>query len=91
MAHPMTRVLRNSKFLFLGLFAVACAGIWTYQFTYAMPKARCENSGGWFYGPKRLCGMPIELERITGRPNPELLPDGTPAPPPPAAPAAPKT
>jgi hypothetical protein len=73
----MKHLLRNSKIMFLGLFAVACVGIWTYQFVYALPKARCERDGGWFYGPDRLCGVPIEIRHITGRPNPTVLPDGT--------------
>lgn len=78
----MNAALTRLKYTFLALFAVACAGVWAYQLLYARPEARCEASGRWWSSEERVCGTPVRLSRLTGRPD-------RPRPPEPPAPARP--
>jgi len=63
------RWINRVKIIMLVVFAVGCAVAWGYQFLYAWPKARCEGSGRWWYGPERACGTPIDITTFTGRPR----------------------
>jgi len=74
------RLINQTKIVFLVLFAIACAGIWAYQVMYAWPAKRCAAQGRWWLAEKRVCGVPVLISDITGRPT------KTPAKPP-AAPA----
>ena len=63
----MRLTINRLKFIFLGLFAVACAGIWIYQIFWAWPEERCERNGAWWHGATRTCAQPIYIPDITGR------------------------
>lgn len=73
------RLINQAKLVFLGLFAVACAGIWTYQIMYVWPSKRCEAAGRWWLAEKRVCGVPVEISTITGRHPPVKVTAPTPA------------
>ena len=64
--------------MFLALFAVGCVGVWAYQVLYAIPKARCEQSGRWWASQYRICGTPVRLSHFTGRPDARPAPAGAP-------------
>ena len=53
------------------LFAIGCVGVFTYQFMWVAPAERCERAGRWWLDEMRVCGIPIEISKITGRPNPD--------------------
>ncbi len=65
----MNAVMTRLKYTFLALFALSCVGVWAYQVLYANPEARCEGSGGWWSSEQRICGVPVRLSRLTGRPD----------------------
>ena len=56
------------KLLFLALFGVSCALLWAFQVFYVWPRDRCEGHGGWWEPESRICGAPVLLSTITGRP-----------------------
>jgi hypothetical protein len=64
----MNRTIGHVQLLFLGIFAVAVAGIWAYQGLYASPAKACETSGNWWDNASRTCGHVIYLPDVTHRP-----------------------
>lgn len=63
----MRLTLNRLKYIFLGLFALACAGLWAHQIFWVIPEKRCEAAGGWWDGRERVCGQPLYIPDITGR------------------------
>jgi len=66
----MTSSIPRLKLFFLGLFAITCAAIWAFQAFYVWPRDRCEAKGAWWDPQARICATPIQISKITGRPNP---------------------
>lgn len=65
----MNRTIDRLKLVFLGIFAVGCAGIWAYQIFFVLPAKRCEAQGQWWDNATRVCARPIYIPDITGRPE----------------------
>lgn len=63
----MRLTLNRVKLIFVGLFALACIGIWIHQVYWVWPRERCEARGGWWDDAERICGQPIYIPDITGR------------------------
>ena len=63
----MNRFIDRLKLLFLGIFAVSCVAVWTYQLMYARPQALCEARGRWWDWHERTCAQPIPLYMFTHR------------------------
>jgi hypothetical protein len=63
MGSTITRI----KLAFVGVFFVACAGVWAYQVLYVWPRDKCESGGGWFDPRSRQCGRVIYIPDVTGR------------------------
>ena len=74
----MDRVITRTKYIFLAVFALVCAGLWTYQVMYTIPEANCERSGRWWSDQWRACATPVRLSRFTHRPDRTPAPPGTP-------------
>ncbi len=64
----MNRTLNRIKLAFLVVFAIGCVAIWAYQIFYVWPRDRCLAYGGWWDPATRICGTPIFLPKLTGRP-----------------------
>ncbi|HRD47392.1 MAG TPA: hypothetical protein PLF78_13015, partial [Caulobacter sp.] len=64
----MNSTIDRLKLIFLGIFALGCAGVWAYQILWAMPAKRCEANGQWWDGERRICAQPLMISSITGRP-----------------------
>lgn len=65
----MNRTINRLKLVFLGLFALGCAGVWAYQLLWVIPGKRCEESGAWWDNQNRVCATPLAISSLTGRPN----------------------
>jgi len=65
----MNPTINRLKLIFLGLFALGCAGVWAYQILWVWPAQRCEDSGAWWDREHRVCATPIAITDITGRPK----------------------
>ena len=63
----MNVTINRLKIIFLGLFVVACAGVWVHQIFWAIPHKRCDQAGAWWDGRTRTCAQPIYIPDITGR------------------------
>lgn len=63
----MNRTIDRLKLVFLGVFAVACVGVWAYQAYYVWPAERCEAARSWWDPETRTCARPIYIPDITGR------------------------
>ena len=63
----MRLTINRLKYIFLGLFAIACAGIWAHQVFWVWPEERCVERGGWWDNSERVCAQPIYIPNITGR------------------------
>jgi hypothetical protein len=63
----MNRTVTRIKLIFVGVFLVACVGVWTYQAVYVWPRDKCEKGGGWFDPGSRQCGRVVYIPDITGR------------------------
>jgi hypothetical protein len=70
----MPRLQFQVKIFFLALFAVICAGLWTYQLMYVKPARECEESGKWWYKPARQCTQPVKISDLTGAHMDEPMP-----------------
>jgi hypothetical protein len=66
----MSRYIGAATVFCMFLFVLGCVGVFTYQFVWVAPAERCEKAGRWWLDERRLCGIPIEISKITGRPNP---------------------
>jgi hypothetical protein len=82
MTAGMNKIFTRTKLVFLGLFALAVVAIWGYQYFYVWPGQRCEAMGRWWAPDQHVCGVPVRISTLTGRPDP--VKSKTPA----AAPAA---
>jgi hypothetical protein len=56
------------RWIMLGVFAAACAGLWGYQILVVWPRERCEAVGHWWDDKDRVCAIPMPLTTWTGRP-----------------------
>lgn len=65
----MTRTFTRLRYIFLGLFLIGAAGSGYYQIRIVKPRQDCERAGGWWDGDERICATPVDISRITGRPN----------------------
>jgi len=63
----MLRLFSRLHFAYLGLFLIACGGIFAYQALYVWPIERCEAQGLWWDPQDHICATPIPIWRITGR------------------------
>jgi hypothetical protein len=77
----MNKIFGRTKLIFLGIFAVAVVAIWGYQYFYVWPGQRCEAMGRWWAQKERICGVPVRISTLTGRPDPvkPKAPAATPA------------
>jgi hypothetical protein len=57
------------KYAFFGLFLLGSAASAYYQIWIVKPRDDCQRAGGWWDGEERICATPIDISRITGRPN----------------------
>lgn len=64
----MNPTIDRLKLIFLGIFAVMCAGVWAYQIFYVWPAKRCDAESGWWDRSTRICAQPLAISSITGRP-----------------------
>ena len=64
----MNRAVDRTTMIFLGLFVVCVAAVMAYQILVIEPGRKCEKNGGWWDPGERICGHPIYLPNITGRP-----------------------
>jgi hypothetical protein len=64
----MNRLIDRLKLFFLGLFAISCVAVWTYELLWAAPRKACEAHGNWWDPFSRVCATPIYLPNLTGRP-----------------------
>ena len=88
MKTAMNKIFGRTKLIFVGLFALAVAGVWGYHYFYVWPGERCKAMGRWWAAEERVCGVPISV--MTGLPL-STSPATAPATPAPAEPAAPPT
>ena len=63
----MNRFINRLKLVFIGVFAVAGALIWTYHLVWVWPGQRCEARGGWWDWQTLVCATPVPLSMFTGR------------------------
>jgi len=61
--------MKRLSVLFLATFAVLVGGVFAYQSLVVAPGERCEANGGWWDPERGICGTPISIAEITGRPN----------------------
>ena len=85
----MNKIFGRTKLIFLGIFAVSVVAIWGYQYFYVWPGQRCEAAGRWWAAKERICGVPVRISTLTGRPDPVKAPAPQTAPAAAPAPAAP--
>ena len=65
----MSRFLSMKRLgiLFISLFAISLAGMFTYQHFYVAPQEKCVAEGRWWYEAESRCVTPLYLPDITGR------------------------
>ena len=63
----MLRLLSRIHLAYIGLFYIACVGVFIYEATYVWPVQRCESHGGWWSARYHQCATPMPIWRITGR------------------------
>lgn len=61
--------MKRLSVMFLSLFAVAMAVMFTWEALVVAPGDRCEEGGKWWDPDTRTCAQPISIAEITGRPN----------------------
>ena len=71
MANNMNATFAWLKYGFLGLFLVIATGFAWHQMYVVKPGRDCERKGGWWDPDQKVCGTPIDISQITGRPIPE--------------------
>ena len=87
----MTLIIDRLKLIFLGVFALACAGAWAYQIFVVGPAKRCEAAGNWWDPEGLECATPIDLRsfpRIATPPPHRSAPTAAPTTAPTSPPAA---
>lgn len=70
----MNHLIDRLKLFFLGLFAISCVAVWTYELLWVAPRKACEAHGNWWDPASRECATPIYLPNLTGRPIGGLSP-----------------
>ena len=70
----MNRLIDRLKLFFLGVFAISCVAVWTYELFWVAPRKSCEAHGNWWDPFSRVCATPIYLPNLTGRPIGALSP-----------------
>lgn len=70
----MFRILGRVQLAYVGLFFLACAGVFSYEALYVWPVQQCESNGGWWSAKYRECATPIPVWRFTGRMPGDLRP-----------------
>ena len=63
----MLRLFSRVQLAYVGLFLIACMGVFYYQANYIWPMQRCEQGGGWWSDRYRECARPMPIWRFTGR------------------------
>ena len=62
----MTKHFTLLRLIMLGVFAIAVILIWGYQLLYAIPKEKCDRSGGWWASRWRVCTAPaVDITKLT--------------------------
>lgn len=59
--------MRRLSIMFLGLFAVATAGMLTYQHFRIDPERKCAKDGQWYFAEEGRCVTPVYIPEITNR------------------------
>ena len=59
--------MRRLSIMFLGLFAVATAGMLTYQHFRIDPEMKCAKTGQWFFAEEGRCVTPIWMKSTLSR------------------------
>lgn len=59
--------MRRLSIMFLSLFAVATAGMLTYQHFRIDPERKCAKNGQWYFAEEGRCVTPIYIPEITKR------------------------
>ena len=65
----MNRLLTRLRYVFLGVFALACVAVWTYQIGWVAPRQHCEANHRWWSPRDRECAVPVSVSTFTGRPD----------------------
>jgi hypothetical protein len=55
------------KLIFLAVFGLATAAVFTYHLGWVWPADRCEARGDWWDPGTRTCAHPVLISDITGR------------------------
>jgi hypothetical protein len=77
----MFRIISRIQMVYVGIAAVACAGLFYYQANYVWPAQNCESSGRWWSDKDHECATPMPVWRFTGRmPGQPRAAAGAPAP-----------
>ena len=63
----MTRWITSAKLFALGAFLIASLATAGYEYFYAWPEKKCDQTGDWWDARDRQCLAPIAIWRITGR------------------------
>lgn len=59
--------MRRLSIMFVSLFAVATAGMLSYQHFRLDPERKCAKNGQWYFAEERRCVTPVYIPEITGR------------------------
>ena len=54
---------------FLVVFGVCVVAAAAYEWFWVMPEKRCIAAHHWWDSHERVCGTPVFLPALTGRPN----------------------
>jgi hypothetical protein len=65
----MERTLLRLKILFLVLFLLGASASLAYHLMWVKPSRACAERGGWWAPRSRVCGTPIDITDVTGRPR----------------------
>jgi hypothetical protein len=72
------------KLIFLALFGLGTAAVFTYHLGWVWPGQRCEQRGDWWDASSRTCAHPVLISdltgRLTNRRDAEVAPGGAPMP-----------
>lgn len=58
------------RWIFLGAFVLASAGIWGYEWYFVRPGRLCEQAHRWWDAKLHRCLQPIWIPDLTHRPAP---------------------
>lgn len=65
----MNKTINRLKYIFIGIFLAASAGVLAYHALWVWPKDRCERSGGAWAGKWMKCATVYPIETWTRRPR----------------------